>query len=141
MRASVALRDQNQRPGNACGAQLREAFSHEKSSNSFRVICGRHRQVINQAAAAIVSAKHGAHHCPILFRNPAKAGIPQQVSAYFSLRIPLGYFNTLRQIPEGHRLLVVIDDEFPGKNHKRFSVSPWGHETLPECDMEIQGIR
>jgi hypothetical protein len=100
----------------------------------------RYGEMINQPPPAIVSAEHRAHDCPVLFRDAAKAWITQEVSAYFLLRISLGYFNTFGQIPEGHRLLIIVDDEFPGVDHTR-RPARLGHETLPECNIEIQGIR
>ena len=69
MRAGIVARDQNQRASEPAGAQLGKAFAHEKSSNSFSVICGRHCQVINEATAAVVPAEHCGDNCPVLFRD------------------------------------------------------------------------
>jgi hypothetical protein len=85
MRAGIVVGDKDQRSHDARRAQTREAFLHEKFSNSFPMMCGRHREVINQAAAAIVPTEYRAHDRPVLFRYATKVRIAQKVSAYFLL--------------------------------------------------------
>ena len=85
MRAGIVSRDEDQRSHDARGAQMRDAFLHEKFSNSLPVIRWRHRQVINQATATVVPAEHRAHDRAVVFRHATKARIAQKVSAYLLL--------------------------------------------------------
>jgi hypothetical protein len=98
--------------------QLREAFLHELFANSLSMMRWRDRQVINQAAAAIVSAKHGADDRAVFVRNAAKAWVAQEVSADFLFGIAFGYFHPFHHIPKRHRLIIIIDDEFPGVDRR-----------------------
>jgi len=82
MRAGIIMGDQDKCSRDARHTQTSETFLRETLSNSFSMIRGRHRQVINQAPAAIVPAEHRGHDRPVVFRHATKARIAQKVSAY-----------------------------------------------------------
>src|ERR1044071_1558335 len=69
--AAIIFRDQDERADNARVAQLRDAFSHQKLSNSPPLISWSYREMINQAPASVVPAEDRAHYLAIFFRNPA----------------------------------------------------------------------
>lgn len=142
MGAGIVVRDEDQGSHDACVAQTRDAFLGENSSDSLPVIGWGHCQVIKQATAAIVPAEHRADEHPVLFRDATKTWITQKVSTYFLFGIALGYLNALYQVPERHRLVIVVNDEFPGADHGRITATLLSYTyTFFGLRRQIHGIR
>ncbi len=146
MPAGIVVRDEDERSGDARVAQMCDAFLDETFSNSLPVVRRRHRQMVDQAPATVVPAEHRSHDSPVLFRDATKAWIAQKVSAYFLFRIALGYLYSFNQVPKRHRLLVVIEDKFPGADGShipalRLSYARPEIDAPSGCDAQIRGMK
>jgi hypothetical protein len=122
MSGGIVPRNEDDCAGDARLAQARDAFLDKAPANTLPVMCGRHRQVIDQAAPAIVPAEHRADDRPVLFRDATKTWVAREISAYFLFRIALGDFDSFDDTPKCHDLVIVIDDKFPGSNRRHMAL-------------------
>lgn len=118
MSGGVVPRNEDERACDARLVQARDAFLDKELANAPPVMRGRYRQVIDEAAPAIVAAENRTHDRRVLFRDATKTWVAQEISAYLLFRIALSDFDSFDEVPKCRDLVVVIDDKFPGSNRR-----------------------
>jgi hypothetical protein len=110
--ARIVVCYQNKRSLKTCPAQTANAFIHQTSAKSARLVSRINRQMINISAASVVTAQCDADNRRAICRHSAQARVAREkVENAFSV-IALGNLETLSPLPQLKRRVVIANGKF-----------------------------
>jgi hypothetical protein len=112
----IIMRDENDRPRNACASQTGDAFLREQSADAASDESRRDREMINQSTTAIMTAKSGSHNLIAVQRDSAQAGISIKVAEDFLGRIAFRDLDSVDLPPKRGDGGIIARQHFAGCN-------------------------
>jgi hypothetical protein len=110
--ARIVVCYQNKRSLETNPAQTDNAFIHQTSAKSARLVRRINRQMINISAASVVTAQCNANNGRAIGRHSAQARVAREkVGNSFSV-ITLGNLETLSPLPQLKRRVVIANGKF-----------------------------
>jgi hypothetical protein len=127
----ILSRNQDESPRDPNTAQTADALLKQALANSFSLIRRCDRQMIDQPATAVVTAKHCANDRVPVNSDTAEAGVAQKILFYFLFGIAFRYFDAIDHSPHRERIAKVSDAKFPCGNRqwRRFFWLHYDEET------------